>query len=512
MPSASDTAFQLHNTLTRQLEAVEPAEHDGDGAPHLRFYACGPTVYTYAHIGNFRSFLTADLILRTAQAIGWKTTYVSNVTDVGHLTEDDYADAAGEDKMTQALRSKEGEHFANIWDLARYYTAALLADWHALGLHEPDVRPRAAEHITQQIEAIEKLLEKDLAYTTESGVYFAVERFPEYGKLSGKGQDAEALAGTREVVQDPEKRDRRDFALWKKDAKHLMQWYSPFGRGFPGWHLECSVMAMTYLGETIDLHAGGEDLIFPHHECEIAQSESLTGRPFARYWVHTRFLQVEGEKMSKSTGNFLTVRDLIGPKDEGGRGIDPLALRYALISGQYRKPFNFTQKNLQDSAKAVARFAAAQEAVAAALEKDADGEDRVGERLEAIYERTLAAMLDDLNTPVALAAALEGAKLVQGMGAGLNAASARSAQAWLDQINDLLGIVRHEQPQTSEGGEAEDDALAEQVEALLAEREAARKEKDFARADAIRDEIEALGVEVMDSAEGTTWRRKTSFD
>ena len=228
-----DPAFQLYNTLTRQVEAVEPAQRDADGAPHLRFYACGPTVYTYAHIGNFRSFLTADLILRTAHALGWKTTYVSNITDVGHLTEDDYADAAGEDKMTRALRSKEGEAFANIWDLARYYTAALLADWHALNLREPDVRPRAAEHVTEQIEAVEKLIEKELAYATERGVYFAVERFPDYGKLSGKGQDAEALEGTREVVQDPEKRDGRDFALWKKDAKHLMQWYSPFGARLP---------------------------------------------------------------------------------------------------------------------------------------------------------------------------------------------------------------------------------------------------------------------------------------
>lgn len=510
---ASDTAFHLHNTLTRQVEVVRPSERDAGGAPHLRFYACGPTVYTYAHIGNFRSFLTADLILRTAQAAGWRTTYVSNITDVGHLTEDDYADGAGEDKMTRALRSKEGEAFANIWDLARYYTAALLDDWHALNLREPDVRPRAAEHVTEQIEAVEKLIAAGHAYETEQGVYFAVDSFPGYGRLSGKGQDAEALAGTRAVVQDPEKRDPRDFALWKRDEKHLMQWYSPFGRGFPGWHLECSVMATRYLGETFDLHTGGEDLIFPHHECEIAQAESLSGRPLARYWVHTRFLQVEGEKMSKSKGNFLTVRDLIGPKAEGGRGIDPLALRYALISGQYRKPFNFTQKNLQDSAKAVARYGAALEAVEAALERDDDGEDRVGGRLDAIYERTLSAMLDDLNTPVALAAALEGAKLIQGMGAGMGAASARSAGAWLDRTNDLLGIVRREHAWTSSASEdeADDDGLAEQVEALLAERQAARQEKDYARADALRDKIEAMDIEVMDSAEGTTWRRKADF-
>lgn len=498
----SDSIFRLYNTRTRQVEPVETLE---PGV--LRFYSCGPTVYSYAHIGNFRSFLTADLIVRTAQAIGWKTRYVTNITDVGHLTQDDYADAAGEDKMERALRSKEGEQFANIWDLARYYADALIQDWHALNLQEPNVRPRATEHVTQQIEAIEKLVANGHAYATEKGVYFSVPSFPTYGKLSGNDAAEQLDLAVRDIVTDEEKRDPRDFALWKIDPKHLMQWYSPFGRGYPGWHIECSVMAMEYLGEQIDIHGGGEDLIFPHHECEIAQSESLTGKQFARYWVHTRFLQVEGEKMSKSKGNFYTVRDLIAPEPIG-RGIDPLALRYALISGKYREPFNFTFKHLLDSAKIVRRYQEVSTLVDEALRADRPGDDYVGQRLEGFYTETLDAMLDDLNTPVALAAALKGVKLLQGIGE-LNGASARSAKAWLNKTDDLLGFIYHETtPRAALVSGGQEDPLAKQVEALLAQRAEARKNRDFARADAIRDEIDALGVEVMDTPEGTKWRKK----
>lgn len=509
----SNPILQLYNTLTKQVEPITPAAFIHD-TPHLRFYSCGPTVYSYAHIGNFRSFLTADLILRTAQALGWETTYVTNVTDVGHLTEDDLTDPSGEDRMVKALQSKEGERFANIWDLARYYTEVLLRDWDSLNLREPDVRPRATEHIRQQIEAVEQLLANGHAYETSQGIYFSVASFPDYGKLSGRGHDADALeagaaAATREVVTDSEKRDPRDFALWKKDDAHLMQWYSPWGWGFPGWHIECSVMAKAYLGETIDLHAGGEDLIFPHHECEIAQAESLTGKPFARYWAHTRFLQVEGEKMSKSKGNFYTVRDLIAPEPEG-RGIDPLAVRMALISGQYRKPFNFTFDNLKAAARHVQRLREVSTLVAAAIEHDAPGDAFLAPRLDALYAKALAAMCDDLNTPDAIAAVLEGVKLLNGVGANLNGASARRAQTWLDQVNVLLGIVAPEQSPSSHR-DTTDDPFAEQVEALLTERAQARKAKDFARSDAIRDELAALGIEVMDTAEGAKWRRKLSI-
>jgi cysteinyl-tRNA synthetase len=498
---SNDPEFRLFNTLSRSVEPVVPA------APgHLRFYSCGPTVYSFAHIGNFRSFLTADLILRTAQAIGWKTTYVTNITDVGHLTEDDAADAAGEDRMAKALQSKEGERFANVWDLARFYTGELMRDWHTLNLHEPSVRPRATEHMREQITAVERLIEKGHAYETEQGIYFSVPSFDGYGRLSGNERADELELAVRDVVADPGKRDPRDFALWKKDPKHLMQWYSPWGWGFPGWHIECSVMAIAYLGEEIDLHAGGEDLIFPHHECEIAQSESLTGRPFARHWVHTRFLQVEGEKMAKRTGNFFTVRDLVAPASEGGRGVDPLALRLALISGQYRKPFNFTRDTLRASAKHVARFGEVLEAVDAA---SGDGPDLAGDRLRPLYDRALAAMLDDLNTPEAIAAVIEGFKLLHGMRKHLNEASAVAARSWVDSVNALLGIVEHEREPAAPAGGDHDPERAE-IDALVADRQAARAARDFVRADAIRERLTALGVEVMDTSEGAVWRRVTA--
>ena len=521
----STPPLTLRDTLSRSVQTVEPAAHAADGRPLLRFYSCGPTVYSYAHIGNFRSFLTADLVVRTAEALGWAVRYVSNVTDVGHLTEDDIADGSGEDKMAKALASKEGEAFENVWDLARHYTEALVHDWHLLGLREPDVRPRATEHVREQIEAVQALIDNGNAYETDDGVYFHVPSFPDYGKLSGNS-DADALAegaasSSREVVQDSAKRDPRDFALWKKDPGHLMQWHSPFsqgtgGWGFPGWHMECSVMAQKYLGETIDLHGGGEDLRFPHHECEIAQAEALSGKPFSRYWMHTRFLQVEGEKMSKSKGNFLTVRDLTAAPEDGGREdwgapVDPLALRIVLMSGHYAKPFNFTRKALDDARKNRQRYADADAAVQDALDaspSDAPDTSELASTLAAAAAEALAAMADDLNTPVALAASLRGANeiLSAHRSGGLSGASAQAASAFLDQIQDLLGIVRLESdsPQATSDGT---DELAETVERLLQERTEARAAKDWPRADAIRAEIDALGIEVMDSPAGSTWRR-----
>jgi cysteinyl-tRNA synthetase len=502
---AADPVFRLYNTLTRQVEPLDLLEPG-----HLRYYACGPTVYSYAHIGNFRAFLTADLIVRTAQALGWKTTFVMNITDVGHLTEDDYADAGGEDRMEKALRSKEGEAFPNIWDLARYYTDAFVQDWHTLGLREPTVRPRATEHVAQQIEMVQQLVETGHAYETEKGVYFSVASFPAYGRLSGNEQETALEQGVRDLVIDDDKRDARDFALWKKDTRHLMRWYSPWGWGFPGWHIECSAMAALYLGETFDLHSGGEDNKFPHHECEIAQSESLTGRPLARCWVHTRHLQVEGEKMAKRTGNFLRVRDLVLPEREGGRGIDPLALRLTLIAGHYRKPFNFTIAALRDNARHIARFRETRSLIDKALADDAPGPDRVGERLQERYEHLFAALREDLNTPEAIAHLLAGIKLINGLGANLNAASARSALQFFEASNALLGVLPIEAVQEVPDAGAAPDPFAEQVEALLQARQQARKDRDFARADALRHQLTEMGIEVMDTPEGPKWKKTVS--
>ncbi len=498
--------FRIYNSMTRSTEVVEPAKPG-----RLRFYACGPTVYSYAHIGNFRSFLTADLVLRTAQAIGWETAYVTNITDVGHLTEDDVADAEGEDRMTKALRSREGERFANIWDLARYYTNILLSDWRALNLREPDVRPRATDHVAQQIRDIVRLIEKGHAYETAQGVYFSVASFPDYGKLSGNVLANQLDEGVRDIVQDAEKRDPRDFALWKKDPRHLMAWHSPWGWGFPGWHIECSAMAQAYLGESFDLHTGGEDNKFPHHECEIAQAECLSGKPFARYWLHTRFLQVEGEKMAKSAGNFFTARELVGPESEGGRGVHPLALRLALISGQYRKPLNFTFDQLLTCARHVQRFEEAAGLAAQGVARNEPGEDPLRESLERLYEQALDAMLDDLNTPEAIAAAIEGTKLILRDGQQISGAAAQSAQDWLEKINGLLGIVEQETAQESAqtlDSAAGKDAFSQQVEDLLRQRAEARAKRDFQQADALRDQLTGMQVEIMDGPEGTRWRRK----
>ncbi len=512
-----DHTFRLYNALTREVEPLVPSQKSEDGSPLLRFYSCGPTVYSYAHIGNFRTFLTADLIVRTAKAIGWEVNYVSNVTDVGHLTEDDTADAFGEDRMAKALKSKEGEQFANVWDLARHYTGALMADWQALNLKEPTIRPRATEHVREQIRAVEVLLANGHAYETDDGVYFDVPSFPDYGKLSGNTNIEELVVGSasdsRDVVVDEGKRDPRDFALWKKDDAHLMQWHSPFGWGFPGWHLECSVMAQKYLGETIDLHGGGEDLRFPHHDCEIAQAEAITNKPFARHWSHTRFLQVEGKKMSKRDGNFLTVHDLTAAVEDGGRSdwgapIDPLALRLSLISGHYGKPFNFTQAALKVAAKNIQKYRHADDAVRESLEANREGGDNLKSPLGDAYADARAAMCDDLNTPEALAAAYRGvnAILSHHRQEPLSSIAAQAASDFLERINSLLGIIRHETD--IEVKSRDNDALAEQVDALIAHRTEARSSKDWARADEIRDELDALGVEIMDLPTGTTWRNK----
>jgi cysteinyl-tRNA synthetase len=497
----SEKSFRLYDTLSKTVKPLTTQE-----PKHLKFYTCGPTVYSYAHIGNFRSFLTADLIVRTARALGWQVTWVSNITDVGHLTQDDIADSTGEDKMERALKSKEGERFNNVWELAEYYTDAFMDDWKRLNLLEPNVRPKATQHVREQIVAAQALIGNGHAYETPTGVYFSVESFPEYGELSGNTQE-QLLEGVRDVVVDENKRQQADFAIWKKDDKHLMQWFSPFGWGFPGWHIECSVMARIYLGDTLDLHSGGEDNIFPHHECEIAQSESLTQKPFCGHWVHTRFLQVNGQKMAKSAGNFLTVRGLVA------KGFDPLAIRYALISAAFTKQLNFTDQGLRDASGNVERFARAEALANEAIAQNRAGEDQLVE-LPQIYDQALNAMCDDLNTSVALAKALEGTKAILGEGAKMSAASAKSALAFLDKMNDLLGIIR----QTEDLGALKIETPAEspldvtKVEGLIKERAEAKQSKNFSRADEIRKELEEMDIELRDSPEGTTWHRKQRLD
>lgn len=485
----SERNFVLYDTLSRTEKPLVPAEPG-----HLKFYSCGPTVYSYAHIGNFRTFLTADLIVRAAEAIGWKVTYVSNITDVGHLTQDDVADAGGEDKMERALKSKDGEKFANVWDLARYYGNAFIEDWHRLRLREPSIRPRATEHMREQIEAVQTLVDKGHAYATPTGVYFRLSSFPEHGKLSGNVDKEQLQVAVRDVVQDDNKEHPGDFALWKKDDKHLMQWFSPWGWGFPGWHIECSAMAMKYLGDTLDLHAGGEDLVFPHHESEIAQSECLTGKIFSHHWLHTRFLLVDGEKMSKSKGNYYTVRDLCEE-----RGEDPVALRYALLAVPYGKPLNFTLQGLADATKNVERYRECRRLVDVAKSRP-EGEDALGDELERLASETLDAMLNDLNTSVALAKALEGTGVIFRDQATMGAASARSAELFLNRIDQLLGIA----PPLEQDAE---EPFEKELQADIQKRADLKAAKQFAEADAVRQKWAERGIELRDTPEGTVWKR-----
>lgn len=495
----AERVLKLLNTLTRQVEPLQLVEPG-----HLRFYSCGPTVYSYAHIGNFRTFLTADLVIRVAKALGWQVTYVSNITDVGHLTSDDQD--GGEDRMEKGLKSKEGQRFVNVWDLADYYADCFKEDWKSLNLELPYVWPKATQHMREQIDAVQKLIDMGRAYETPTGVYFSVGSFDDYGKLSGNRNRDELMTAVRDVVVDDNKRHPADFALWKKDEKHLMQWYSPWGWGFPGWHLECSVMAMAYLGETLDLHAGGEDLIFPHHECEIAQSESLTGKPFANHWIHTRFLQVDGEKMSKSLGNFYTARDLVVD-----RGADPLALRYALISQNYGTPHNFTMELLRDATAKVDRYRQCQERAQVAINVNRPGEDSIGEDLTVAYEEALDAMCDNLNTSVALAKALEGTKIILRVGDTMSAQSGQAALEFINKVNNLLGFVEN-QHGIQPNGESAHDFDAEWIAAQIEARAKAKAERDFGLADSIRKELDDRGIELRDTPEGTTWKKKSALE
>jgi cysteinyl-tRNA synthetase len=465
----------LHDTLKRAKVPFAPL-----APPEVRMYNCGPTVYSPAHIGNFRSFLLGDVLRRWLEASGFRVTQVMNVTDVGHARDDD--PDFGEDKLDAAARKEK----LDPWQVAEKYTALFLEDLDALGLQRPHHQPRATQFIPQMIAIIERLVASGHAYVSGHDVYYSVPSFPAYGRLSGNTGD-DLLAGARVEVREA-KRDPRDFALWKSDPHHLMQWDSPWGRGFPGWHIECSAMSRACLGEgTLDVHTGGEDNIFPHHECEIAQSEGAFGVPFVRHWLHARFLQVEGAKMSKSLGNLYTVGQL------EQMGHPPVAVRFALLRSHYRQVLNFTFDGLRQAASDVRRlrlFAAGMQEAAAG----AAAPETAPEFVAQAVARFDAGMDDDLN----VSAALDGAFTLLNEANRLRArgADAAAALAALRRMDRVLGVLERE-PAT----------LDAQVEELIARRNAARAARDFAAADALRAQLAELGIELLDGKDGVKWRR-----
>lgn len=488
--------IRFHNTLTHQSETFTPLT-----APVVKMYSCGPTVYDFAHIGNFRTFIFADVLRRFLELAGYEVQQVMNITDVGHMTEDDLADGGGEDKMELAAKrltedKKSGkvpqgavENSNDPFQVAQYYTDTFLADAKALGMKVAFEYPQSMPHATQCIDIMQdmiaKLLENGHAYQTKDGVvYFSVESFPDYGKLSGNTLDKlrGGAGGRIDKKTIAGKKHPGDFLLWKPDEKHIMKWDSPWGTGYPGWHIECSCMAKSLLNaDEIDIHTGGEDLTFPHHECEIAQSRGATGKDsFAKFWMHARFLLVDGQKMSKSKGSFYTARDVFEGKVTG-RTVHPAVLRYELMRSHYRSNLNFTPSSLTDAASAVKRFTDfANQAKTACNDQPAEI-DLNHPVLQAFTE----ALADDLNISGALGEVF----------AWINDCKDDPANRWAAclQIDRVLGLLDLKDQTTSD---FDTDTLCKQLDE-------ARANKDYATADDVRKQLIDAGYDVLTTKQGT---------
>jgi len=490
--------LHVFNTLGRRLQRFEPLD-----PPHVGIYVCGPTVYGDAHLGHAKSYVAFDVIVRYLRHLGYEVTYVQNITDVGHLTDD--ADA-GEDKVERAARARR----VHPMQIAEEYTRRYFEDMDRLNVLRPDISPRASGHIIEQIEHIKRLIEAGHAYVADGNVYFDVTSWPAYGRLSGRSLD-QMVAGTR-VETAADKRHPADFALWKRaEPAHIMQWPSPWGMGYPGWHIECTVMSQKYLGETLDIHGGGLENVFPHHENEIAQAEAVTGKPFVRYWLHNNMVTVGGQKMGKSLGNFLTLR-------EAFEQWDPMVVRLFLLQTHYRSQTDFSEEALEAARGGWDRLRGAVEALRRALPAAPEGEadPSVVSAVEAARARFREAMDDDFNTPAALAVLFDLAReanrlTTPAVGAGPEGghqATRGSLAAVLAASEELgsgvLGLV-FEEDGTAAGPES---LTTDLIQALIDLRAEARTRKDYAAADRIRDRLAALGVVLEDTPAGTRWRLK----
>lgn len=473
-------ALHVYNTATRSLEAFTPLEEG-----KATVYACGPTIYDHAHIGNFRTFLFFDIVHRHLERSGLDVRFVMNLTDV-------------DDKVIEAAV----ERGTSITEHTAPFGEQFLADCETLGVRSFDEYPRATKYVERMVDFIERLMERGHAYAAEDGaVYYSIESFPAYGRL--KGIDTSTLrAGARVEHDEYEKEDARDFALWKRateaDEAVGAAWDSPWGRGRPGWHLECSVMSTTELGDTIDMHLGGEDLVFPHHENEIAQSEGATGKPFVRYWMHVKHLFVEGRKMSKSLGNFIRVRDLLE------EGYDPAAIRHLLISSHYRGDLNFTRDGLKASGAAVQRLLDFEARVEGLTTDDSAEPSDLPDLAATVLVAFRSAMDADFNSADALGAVFGFVSRVNAELDTRSAVTPGDRDAALDALRSMdqvLGLL-----EVAHASRTVDDDLAGWVEDMIEQRAAARASKDFARADAIRDELAGRNIVLEDGADGTRWK------
>ncbi len=465
-------ALRFYNTLTLDVTPFEPARDNT-----VRMYTCGPTVYDYAHIGNFRTFIFFDVLRRWLRASGFALDHVMNITDI-------------DDKIIRNAVARN----QTLAEYTAVYTKAFFDDCRLLRLETPEHVALATEHIPQMASAIHTLTERGFTYEHDGSVYFRIAGFPEYGKLSHNDFSGNR-AGARVDLDNYEKDDARDFVLWKAPKPGEPFWETEVGNGRPGWHIECSVMAIQYLGETLDIHAGGIDLTFPHHENEIAQSESLTGKPFARFWMHSEFLFVEGQKMSKSLGNFFTLRDILD------KGYPPETVRYLLASVPYRKSLNFTFEGLKSASTAIERLRNYQLRLETAHFPESAGEDMEARTAEANRQFT-EALDDDLNTAEALAAVFEYVRETNSaMDAGLfTAGNVAGAKAFLQRFDSVFDVLKP----TAKQGERSDA----EIDTLIKERNEARKARNFARGDEIRAQLSAEGILLEDTKDGVRWKRK----
>ncbi|MDH5390937.1 MAG: cysteine--tRNA ligase [Candidatus Bathyarchaeota archaeon] len=480
--------LRVFNTMSGKLEEFKPLREK-----HVGIYVCGPTVYDWAHLGHARTYIAFDVIVRWLEFKGFSVFYVQNITDVGHLTED-----TAEDKIVKRAREERIEPM----QLVEFYMREYFRDLDSLGVKRPDVSPRATGHLTEMIEAIQSLIEKGYAYEVNGNVFFDVSKFEGYGKLSKVKSEA-ILAGSRFEVH-PDKRNPKDFALWKRaDKDALLKWGSPWSHGFPGWHIECAIMGLKYLGPQFDIHGGARDLKFPHHENEIAQCEALTGKkPFVKYWLHTGFLTINGEKMAKSLGNYITVREAL-------KKYDAEAIRLFVLSTHYRSEIDFTDRKLRGAETSLERFYNTLDGLKEAMERSVEREPARVEktfekRIEKLRAEFVEAMDEDFNTPRALAALFDLSREINRFLGEQKQVSTELLKGVYDgflELGRVLGLFQKERSK-----KVSEKLVNDLVNLLVELRENSRRKGDFELSDEIRAKLMELGVVVEDTSEGSKWK------
>ncbi len=480
----------VYNTLSRKKELFEPLN-----PPLVGMYVCGPTVYGDAHLGHARPAITFDLVFRYLQHLGYKVRYIRNITDVGHLEND--ADE-GEDKIAKKARLEQLEPM----EVVQYFSDRYRDNMDALNVKHPSIEPRASGHIIEQMEMVQKILDAGYAYEANGSVYFDVEKYNKtyhYGKLSGRVLE-DLMANTRELEGQDEKRNSFDFALWKKaQPEHIMRWHSPWSEGFPGWHLECSAMSARYLGERFDIHGGGMDLLFPHHESEIAQSQAANGIEPVKYWLHNNMITINGQKMGKSLGNFIKLDEFFkGSNASLTQAYSPMTIRFFILQAHYRSPLDFSNEALQAAEKGLKRLLQGMETLQK-LQPSATSTSDISQLQSKCYE----AMNDDFNSPILIANLFEGVRIINSVNDKKESITAEDLallkKLFADFVTDILGLI-------NEASSGEQNKLIDELmDVILLLRQNARANKDFGTSDKIRDELAKISISVKDTKEGAVW-------